>query len=46
MATGACLGVLLFLTGFFGGGFLAGFFSDEPDVIRQAALFLRGFAPD
>ena len=46
MGTGVCFGVLLFLTGFFGGSFLARLFSDEPAVIQQAALFLRGFAPD
>ena len=46
MLTGLCLGIGLFCLGFFGGGFLAGFFSDEAEVVEQAALYLKGFSPD
>ena len=36
----------LFCLGFFGSHFLASIFSREAAVIEQAALYLKGFAPD
>ena len=46
MLTGLCFGILLTLLGFFGGGFLSSFFSDDPAVIQKSAEYLRGFSPD
>ncbi|MBQ1281788.1 MAG: MATE family efflux transporter [Oscillospiraceae bacterium] len=46
MTAGLVCGVGLFCLGFFGGTFLASLFSQEAAVIREAATFLRGFAPD
>lgn len=46
IGAGCCLGVFIFLAGFFGGGFLSSLFTDENDVIAQSAAYLRGFAPE
>jgi len=46
MLTGLCFGTLLSLLGFFCGGFLSTFFSDDPAVIQKSAEYLRGFSPD
>lgn len=46
MITGCIVGIFTFSLGFFGGGMLAGFFSDDAEVIRQGAAYLRGFSAD
>lgn len=46
MAGGSVVGIFIFLGGFFGGGFLSGFFTSDGEVIAQSASYLRGFAVD
>ncbi len=46
MKAGVTAGVGLFLLGFFGGEMLAGLFTGDADVIRQAGSYLKGFSPD
>ncbi len=44
--TGCSVGVFIFFAGFFGGGFLSAFFTQDAEVIAQSALFLKGFSAD
>lgn len=46
MVTGCAVGIFMFLLGFFGGGFMSGFFTNSPEVIEQSAAYLRGFSLD
>lgn len=46
MITGASIGVVIFFVGFFGGGILSSFFTDDAAVIAQSALYLKGFSPE
>ncbi len=44
--SGCSVGVLMFLTGFFGGGLMSSVFTADAEVIAQSADYLRGFSPD
>lgn len=46
MITGCCVGILIFLAGFFGGGFISALFTDDAEVIVQSADYLKGFCVD
>jgi putative MATE family efflux protein len=46
MVSGCSLGVIFFLVGFFGGGYVSSLFTGDTAVIRQSADFLRGFSID
>lgn len=46
MTIGCCVGVLMFLTGFFGGEVLSGLFTADAEVIGQSADYLRGYSAD
>ncbi len=46
MVTGCSVGILLFLAGFFGGGVLSSFFTNDREVIAQSADYLRGISAD
>ncbi|MGN0339599.1 MAG: MATE family efflux transporter [Lachnospira sp.] len=46
MVTGFTVGIFIFLAGFFGGELLSSLFTDDPQVITQSALYLRGFSGD
>ncbi len=46
MFTGASIGVIIFLIGFFGGGLISSLFTSDAEVIKQSALYLKGFAPE
>jgi putative MATE family efflux protein len=41
-----CIGVLMFVLAFWFGDVLAGIFSSEPDVVANAALYLKAYAID
>lgn len=43
---GCLLGIFIFAAGFFGGGVLSSFFTQESDVIAESAAYLKGFAPE
>lgn len=42
--SGCCVGVLMFLAGFFGGGRMSALFTADAAVIAQSADYLRGFS--
>ena len=44
--TGCSVGIVIFMAGFFGGGFLSSFFTNDPEVIAQSAAYLKGFSAD
>lgn len=44
MITGCCVGVIIFLIGFFGGAMVSSLFTSEAEVIAQSADYLRGYA--
>lgn len=44
--TGCTVGIFIFIAGFFGGGLLSSFFTSDPDVIAQSALYLKGFSAE
>lgn len=46
MGTGVCIGVFVFLAGFFGGSALSSLFTSDPEVIAESASYLRGFCLD
>lgn len=46
MITGCTVGIFIFLAGFFGGGFLSHAFTSDSEVIKQSALYLKGFSFD
>ncbi len=46
MVTGSAVGILLFLTGFFGGGLLSSLFTADASVIAESAAYLKGFSAD
>ncbi|MCD7763847.1 MAG: MATE family efflux transporter [Lachnospiraceae bacterium] len=46
MCTGVCIGVFVFLAGFFGGSTLASLFTSDAEVIAESASYLRGFSFD
>lgn len=46
MTAGCTVGIVIFLAGFFGGGFLSAAFTHDPEVIAQSAAYLRGFSID
>lgn len=46
MILGCVVGVFTFSLGFFGGGWLSGFFSNDAEVIAQSAAYMRGFSID
>ncbi len=43
---GAFIGVFVMLFVYFRGDLLAGIFASDPEVVEQAALYLKGFAPE
>lgn len=46
MITGCCVGIIIFLIGFFGGSFLSSLFTGDAEVIAQSAGYLKGFSAD
>lgn len=46
MATGTCVGVVVFCAGFFGGAQISSLFTADAAVIAQSADYLRGFSVD
>lgn len=44
MITGCCVGVIIFLIGFFGGELVSSLFTKDGEVISQSADYLRGYA--
>lgn len=46
VATGCCVGILIFLLGFFGGGWISSLFTGDPEVIAQSASYMRGFSAE
>lgn len=46
MVTGVCVGIIVFLIGFFGGAELSSLFTADQEVIAQSADYLRGFSAD
>ena len=46
MAAGCTAGVVIFFAGFFGGGILSSAFTNDQEVIRQSADYLKGFSAD
>jgi Na+-driven multidrug efflux pump len=44
--SGCTLGIFIFCAGFFGGGLLSRIFTNDLSVIKQSALFLKGFSAD
>jgi Na+-driven multidrug efflux pump len=44
IGSGCSLGIVIFCLGFFGGGLISSIFTDDSEVIRQSADFLRGFS--
>ena len=44
--TGCSVGVFIFFAGFFCGGFLSSFFTQDVEVIAQSALYLKGFSAE
>ncbi|MCD7744663.1 MAG: MATE family efflux transporter [Lachnospiraceae bacterium] len=46
MGTGVCIGVVVFLVGFFGGSTLSSLFTSDAEVIAESASYLRGFCFD
>lgn len=46
MVMGCTAGIVIFCTGFFGGGVLSSLFTGDQEVIAQSAAYLRGFSPD
>lgn len=46
LVTGCSVGILLFMVGFFGGGILSSFFTNDREVIAQSADYLRGISAD
>lgn len=46
IAMGCSVGIVIFCVGFFGGGFLSRIFTQDPDVIKQSADYLKGFSAD
>ena len=44
--TGCSVGIIIFMAGFFGGGFLSSFFTNDSEVIAQSAAYLKGFSAD
>lgn len=46
MVTGCTVGIVIFMAGFFGGGFLSAAFTHDGEVIAQSADYLKGFSVD
>lgn len=46
MAAGCMAGILIFIAGFFGGGWLSSLFTNDSEVIAQSADYLRGFSAE
>ncbi len=46
MGIGASVGIIISLMSFFRGDILASWFADDPNVIKMAADYLKGFAPE
>lgn len=46
MVTGCCVGIVIFIIGFFGGSWISSLFTKDADVISQSADYLRGFSVD
>lgn len=46
MITGCCVGIIIFLFGFFGGAWISSLFTGDAEVIAQSADYLRGFSAD
>ncbi len=46
MGTGVCIGVVVFLIGFFGGSALSSLFTSDAEVIAESASYLHGFCFD
>lgn len=46
MFMGVTAGIFIFFAGFFGGSLLSRLFTNDAEVIRQSALFLKGFSAD
>lgn len=46
IAVGCGLGLFMFCAGFFFGGFLSSFFTEDGGVIDQSAAYLKGFSPE
>lgn len=46
MVFGCSAGVVIFLAGFWGGGFLSSLFTNDAQVIAQSADYLKGFSID
>ncbi|MGN0485005.1 MAG: MATE family efflux transporter [Lachnospiraceae bacterium] len=46
MAAGACVGVVIFCVGFFGGSLVSRAFTQDAAVIAQSAAYLKGFCAD
>ena len=46
MFMGVTVGIFIFFAGFFGGSLMSSLFTDDAEVIRQSALFLKGFSAD
>jgi putative MATE family efflux protein len=46
MFTGCAVGVVIFFIGFFGGGVLSSLFTQDVDVIKQSADYLKGFSAE
>lgn len=44
MITGCCVGVIIFLIGFFEGALVSSLFTGEAEVIAQSADYLRGYS--
>jgi putative MATE family efflux protein len=44
IGSGCSLGIVIFCLGFFGGGLISSIFTDDSEVIKQSADFLRGFS--
>lgn len=44
MVTGCCVGIFIFLIGFFGGSLVSSLFTRDAEVIAQSADYLRGYA--
>ena len=44
--TGCSVGIIIFMVGFFGGGVLSSFFTNDSEVIAQSAAYLKGFSAD
>ena len=44
--TGCLVGILIFMAGFFGGGVMSSFFTNDAEVIAQSASYLKGFSGD